>query len=67
MKKFFNRVQLGFSDVTTRTQDFDAQSLPDDLPEELKKILVSNLTGKKSVSIFSVHGCYDSEGKLLEN
>lgn len=67
MKKFFNRVQLGFSDLTTRTQDFDAQSLPDDLPEELKKILVSNLTGKKSVSIFSVHGCYDSEGKLLEN
>lgn len=67
MKNFFNRVQLGFSDVTTRTQDFDAKSLPKDMPEELKKLLVSNLTGKKSVSIFSVHGCYDSNGNLLEN
>lgn len=67
MKNFFNRVQLGFSDVTTRTQDFDAKSLPKEMPEELKKLLVSNLTGKKSVSIFSVHGCYDSDGNLLEN
>ncbi|WP_444379836.1 AAA family ATPase [Prevotella sp.] len=67
MKNFFNRVQLGFSDVSTRTQDFDAKSLPKDMPEELKKLLVSNLTGKKSVSIFSVHGCYDSNGNLLEN
>ena len=67
MKNFFKRVQLGFSDVTARTQDFDAQSLPEELPEELKKILVSNLTGKKRVSILSVHGCYDSEGNLMEN
>ena len=67
MKNFFKRVRLGFSDVTARTQDFDVQSLPDDLPEELKKLLVSNLTGKKRVSILSVHGCYDSEGNLMEN
>lgn len=66
MKNFFRKVQLGFSDVTTRTQDFDANILPADMPEEIKKLLASNLKGKKKVSIYSVHGCYDSDGKLLE-
>ena len=46
MKEFFISTKLGFSDVTTQILDFDVNAIPSDVPEELKKRLITELKGK---------------------
>lgn len=65
MKKFFRDMQLGFSDVTISAQEFDANKLPNDLPDEIKKKLIENLLNKKELKAFTKHGIYDKNGKQI--
>ena len=66
MKKFFGRVQLGFKDVVSMVREFDINDLPDDLPEEMKKNIIKELSGNKEIKIFSSHGIYDNNGNLID-
>ena len=65
MKKFFKDMQLGFSDVTIIAQEFDVNKLPDDMPDEIKKKLIEDLTNKKELKAFTKHGIYDNNGKQI--
>ena len=67
MKEFFISTKLGFSDVTTQILDFDVNAIPSDVPEELKKRLITDLKGKKSLGLFSTHGFYNSEGVRIKD
>ena len=62
IRSFFNKIQLGFSDIITKEHDFDISDIPSDLPKGLKEKLVKNLTGKKQIEVFSIHGIYDDNG-----
>ena len=66
MKNFFGRVQLGFKDVVPIVHDFDVNNLPKDIPKELQDKLVKDLMGKKQINIFSSHGIYDENGKMID-
>lgn len=66
MKKFFERVQLGFKDVSPLVHDFDVNELPKDMPREMKEDLVKELRGKKQIKVLSSHGIYDKEGNMIE-
>lgn len=66
MKEFFGRVQLGFKDVVSMVHDFDVNDLPKDIPNELREQIVKDLKGKKQIKIFSSHGIYDEEGKMVD-
>jgi len=58
---FYRDAGLGFEKIKVEKRDFDADELPPDLPESLIKQIVSDLDGKKMVSLKSVHKVYDDE------
>jgi len=60
---FYRDAGLGFEKIKVEKRDFDADELPPDLPESLIKQIVSDLDGKKMVSLKSVHKVYDDENE----
>lgn len=65
VKEFFSRIKLGFSDVTTKTHEFNISELPDDMPREWKEKLARELNGKKRINVLSAHGIYDENGEIV--
>lgn len=66
MMRFFDRVQLGFSDLTPVLKEFNPEELPQDMPKAMKEKLRRALSGKQKIQIFSSHGIYDDEGKKVD-
>ena len=62
---FFNKLQLGFSNLKTTEHVFDASEIPADIPRALKNSIIKKLSGKKSIDVFSSHGIYDDSGKKV--
>lgn len=60
------KLDLGISEIKVEQEDFTVDSLPDEIPDELKKILVK--AGGKATSIGIGHRKFDREGnyKSLE-
>lgn len=65
MRSFFENMQLGFSDMSITAQEFDPNRLPEDMPDELKKKLIKELSGKQELQAFTKHGIYDDHGKQI--
>lgn len=62
---FFNKLQLGFSNITTTEHVFDDSELPPGLPKALRNSIIKKLSGKKSIDVFSSHGIYDDSGRQI--
>ena len=62
---FYRDADLGFEKITVEKRDFDPGELPTDLPESLIKQIVSDLDGKKMVSLKSVHKVYNDENEPI--
>ena len=65
MMAFFQQIQLGFSGLSVKTNDFDPSDIPLELPSELRDRLINELTGKKRIEILSSHRIYDKNGKAV--
>lgn len=68
MKKFYVRAQLGFSDVNVRKDKFGRINLPDGLPDEAKKKLITIAEKHKDDEVLraeTTHGIYDHEGNRI--
>lgn len=65
MEKFFQRIQLGFSSITTVVEEFQPESLPTDMPFELKEQISKVLHGKNQIKTFSTHNIYDEQGTAV--
>ena len=63
--EFFNKTQLGFSAIETKEEDFDESILPQNIPSELKESIIKQLSGKKSIELFSKHNVYNKNGKVV--
>ncbi len=58
---FFRQLELGFGNLLTREED---PIIPDDMPKELKTLLVKEFQGKKNIEVDSVHNLYNKAGNV---
>lgn len=62
---FFKQLDLGFNDIDFRKEKFHKSFLPEDMPEEIIKDVISDLEGKMIARIETVHNLYDNTGKIV--
>ena len=65
MKEFFQRVDLGFSNLSLKVQEFSPEVLPNEMPADLREKIYKELSGQKHLEVFSQHGIYDQEGNRI--
>lgn len=59
LTNFFSNLDLGFNEISIEKKDFSHNDLPADIPEDLLKQLISDLEGKKMISLRTVHNVMD--------
>jgi AAA15 family ATPase/GTPase len=57
---FFEKLQLGFREVTTEIREFDANTI-ENAPDEIKEML----RGGKQLEVFTKHNVYNKTGKII--
>lgn len=63
IRKYLTSLGLGLMDIQVATQDFEESSLPNNLPEHLKKELTERLTGSQSYVVNALHQMYNNQGE----
>lgn len=61
----FQKLQLGFKDIEIIESDFIPTDLPKDMPPYMKDELIKKLSGKKRMTLNTIHNVYDKEGKAV--
>ena len=64
---FYNKLDLGFDDITITQKPFDPKELPGNMPEGVLKHLVTDLEGAFKIDIKTIHKKFDSKDKLVGN
>lgn len=64
LTNLFSNLDLGFDEISVEKKDFNHSDLPTDLPEDLVKQIVSDLEGKKMISLRTVHNVLDENQKF---
>ena len=61
--QLIKKLDLGISDIQVEQEDFTIDALPEQLPDELKKLIFQDTKGKgKAISISTIHRKYDENG-----
>lgn len=60
----FKTLKLGFKEIKTEESEFNQVQLPKDLPDNLKNKLIKELSGKKQITLNTIHYKYDVNGKV---
>ena len=63
---FFKKLDLGFDKVELRKTDFNPSVLPKEMPEELVKKLIADMTGEKIISVDTFHKKFNADGSFSE-
>ncbi|MBP2659839.1 MAG: putative abortive infection protein [Firmicutes bacterium] len=63
----FHKLKLGFQEILVKESEFSMSELPLDLPDTLKSKFSKDLTGKKILSIKTMHNKYDSQGIIVDS
>ena len=59
--KLVKKLDLGISDIHVESADLTIDDLPDKFPDELKKVIIKNSSGK-ATSVKTLHSKFDSVG-----
>lgn len=62
----YQKLKLGFQDIKAIESDFNPLDIPEDMPDKLKARLVKELTGKRGISLKTVHNKFDKKGKVVD-
>jgi uncharacterized protein len=62
---FLRNMKLGFDNIEIEESDFNQGALSDKMPQEMKDQLTKTLSGKKILSVNTVHKIYDKENKVV--
>ncbi|MDR0940704.1 MAG: ATP-binding protein [Bacteroidales bacterium] len=65
--KLYQKLQLGFQDIKAIESDFNPFELPKDIPAELKKELIKDFSGKKSIGLKTIHNKFDKKGTIIDS
>ena len=64
--ELYQKLKLGFQDVKAIESDFNLSEFPKNLTDELRIKLVKDLTGKRNISLKTVHNKYDKKGDIVD-
>jgi len=64
--ELYQKLKLGFQDIKAIESDFNPLEIPDNLPDKLKAKLIKDLSGKRSISLKTVHNKFDKKGKIVD-
>ncbi|WP_286920428.1 AAA family ATPase [Flavobacterium sp. UBA4197] len=62
----FQKLNLGFKNVTTIETVFNPSELPEVLPEKIRSKLIKELTGKTQVTMKTVHNKFDKKRNIVD-
>ncbi len=62
----FQKLQLGFQDIKAIESDFNPLEIPSDIPDNLKKKLIKEFSGTRSISLKTFHNKFDKKGKVVD-
>jgi len=60
---FFKKLQLGFKSIEVVETEFTPAGLPKDMPSSVRAEIIKDMSGKKMVSLNTVHNVYNKQGK----
>jgi len=55
LQSFYNDLDLGFDNLEIKKKDFNTNDIPDNMPEYIVKQIMSDLEGKKTVDVKTLH------------
>ena len=64
--ELYQKLKLGFQDIKAIESDFNLSEIPENLTDELRLKLVKDLTGKRNISLKTVHNKYDKKGEIVD-
>ncbi len=64
--ELFQKLKLGFKEIRAIELDFNPLEIPDNIPEKLKTKLIKDLTGKKGVSLKTIHNKFVEKGNIVD-
>lgn len=67
IKQHFTKLNLGVVDLEITTRPFDANELNHSIPEELRSLIIEEMTGKERYTIWAKHMLYDKSGNATKN
>ncbi|WP_298916807.1 ATP/GTP-binding protein [uncultured Nostoc sp.] len=62
--QLLKKLDLGFSDIKVEESEINADSLPKELPDEIKNLILKNVEGKIS-SVQTIHQKFDGKGNPI--
>ncbi len=65
LTNFFIGIDLGFDKIKLEKEDFDPKKLPTDFPEDILKQVITDLDGKKLVTLSTVHKVFDDDQNFI--
>lgn len=63
----FQKLKLGFQELMVKESEFNVSDLPIDFPDSVKSKLSKDYSGKKMLSIKTMHNKYDSQGLIIDS
>lgn len=64
--QLYQKLRLGFREIRAIESEFNPLDIPDDIPNELKAVLIKTFTEKRRVSLKTVHNKFDKKGKIVD-
>lgn len=64
--ELYQKLKLGFQDIKAIESDFNLSEIPENLTDELRIKLVKDFTGKRNISLKTIHNKYDKKGEIVD-
>ena len=61
----YQNLKLGFKDIEAVESNLNAFELHDEMPEELKRTIIRELTDKKQIRLKTIHNKFDKQGNKI--
>ncbi|MCT4319300.1 AAA family ATPase [Elizabethkingia anophelis] len=64
--KLYQKLKLGFKEINALESDFNPTEIPDYISAKVKSKLIKQLSGKKGISLKTVHNKFDKKGNVID-
>ncbi|MCT4203956.1 ATP-binding protein [Elizabethkingia anophelis] len=64
--KLYQKLKLGFKEINAVESDFNPTEIPDYISAKVKSKLIKQLSGKKGISLKTVHNKFDKKGNVID-
>ncbi len=64
---FLKKLSLGFDEIQLEEHAFNVESLPREIPDEIKRFILKNSDGGKATSVQTLHKKFNEEGVFISS